>query len=554
VLNPHRNAYRDRPQPHDFYDLDTSQPFAITVVLDALSDEDCDVFEEFLEGQQADGTFTPSESPEEEFDQGTLVLRLLFRGDLGEVSRAVFARPDADGVVVRQDHKIRIGWQLIRAGLDPLRELAFYGNSVFAKLFERVDLSAELDQIRQGIEAGKSGLMAEPHVADTKAKLEEAATRLGVTEGTDPLDFQVLDLSDREVLQSLQLVLRGMRSAHRLPLRSHGAGAARALLLAALLQQARLDNTNLILAVEEPEQNLEPVNQRLVTRSLLMDPEADTAQVVLSTHSPTVAGVVPVDQLHLVRDFADGPNVRALSDVPVAQRKLLERHAQSALVGGLYADLILLVEGPSETGALPGLWQQAFASEGLDERRFELIACEGDTRIQDYAALFHQIGIPVAALCDCEEGKETQRAEILQAGAGLLVHWQSHSDWEGVLAGEADVGATTRAMERVRSEFASWAEDEGRYVEIVRQAGHDGDHLAAATDIGTLVNGFSDENEQRAVVAVLLRTKSLGFKGAFPHRVIAEELPDVPPSIKEMMRRVHAFAESGPSEGGERAL
>jgi uncharacterized protein (TIGR02186 family) len=82
-----------------------------------------------------------------------------------------------------------------------------------------------------------------------------------------------------------------------LPLRSHGGGALRILLLAAVLQQARLDRTNLILAVEEPEQNLEPINQRLVARRMLFDPTSSAAQVLVSTHSSAIVSTRPLDEV-----------------------------------------------------------------------------------------------------------------------------------------------------------------------------------------------------------------------------------------------------------------
>src|SRR5271170_5940008 len=52
ALNPHRNAYRDLMEPHDFFDLDTSRPIEFTIILTDLDDDDRDVFEQFLEGQR----------------------------------------------------------------------------------------------------------------------------------------------------------------------------------------------------------------------------------------------------------------------------------------------------------------------------------------------------------------------------------------------------------------------------------------------------------------------------------------------------------------------
>jgi hypothetical protein len=37
VLNPYRDAYRDRLESFDYYDLDTSGPVEVTVVLDGLT-------------------------------------------------------------------------------------------------------------------------------------------------------------------------------------------------------------------------------------------------------------------------------------------------------------------------------------------------------------------------------------------------------------------------------------------------------------------------------------------------------------------------------------
>jgi len=289
VLNPHRNAYRDLMGRHDFFDLDTSKPIEFTVVLSDLDAEDRDIFEEYLEGQRppaegkegAHDEFGPADSPDQEFDQGDLVLRLGFKAELDEPAAAFFTRPDAGQPRVTQEHKLRIGWYFAPADLDPLKELAFYSNSVFAKLFEQVDLSAELDSIRKGIEGAKGDLMKHKHVADTRDQLEEAARNLGLVAGDNALDFEVLDMSDRRVLQSLQLVVRGARSGHRLPLRSHGRGVLRALLLASVLQHARLRKTNLIVAIEEPEQNLEPINQRLIARSVLFSSESGAAQTIV---------------------------------------------------------------------------------------------------------------------------------------------------------------------------------------------------------------------------------------------------------------------------------
>jgi putative ATP-dependent endonuclease of the OLD family len=559
-LNPHRNAYRDLMERHDFFDLDTSEPVEFTIILADLDDEDRDVFEPFLEGQRPvpegdeDGQeFGPADSPDEEFDDGELVLRIGFKAEVDEPAASFFARPDSGQPRVSQEHKLRIGWYFAPADLDPFKELAFYSNSIFAKLFEQVDLTAELNAIRQGIENARGDLMGHDHVVATRERLERTVRDLGLVAGEEALDFAVLDMSDRRVLQSLQLVARGARSGHHLPLRSHGRGVLRALLLAAVLQHARVRQSNLILGIEEPEQNLEPINQRLISRALLFSPESGATQTIISTHSPAIASTVPLKDISLVREFNDGPEVRPLRDVQPAEHKFYERHARGAMIDGLYANAVLLVEGPTELGALPALWATQFPGAGLDERRIEIIGCESVDKIAPFVRFFSSLEIPVAVICDCDPDKTQQRDAIIPAGAGLLVDWSTHADLEGVIAAEADIDALTTAMEELRAELAPWDQHQATLVEYVRREVGDHDHLAAAANIPGLINPL-EETQQRAAVAAVLRGKNPSFKSSRDHRLMCEALPAAPPTIVKAMELVHSFVDGDVAAIGEHAL
>lgn len=545
VLDPHRNAYRDTLSRHDFHGLDVSQPVEIEVVLHELTAEDCDVFEPYLEGQRADGTFGGFDSPQEEFDESQLVLRLALTAELDTPARAIFARPDAEAARVTQEHKLRIGWHFVPAGLDPGRELAFYQGSVFAKLFERVDLSAELDDLRTGIEQARTGLMANSHVDATRRELESAALRLSLTSGTDPLDFHVLSMSDRRVLQSLEPVLRGRRTEDHLPLRSHGAGAMRILLLAAVLQQARLHDSNLILAIEEPEQNLEPINQRLVARSMLFADTSSASQTLVSTHSPAILSTRPLEELHLVRDDDGHAAVRSLSTASPSDHRFFERHARSGLVDGLYADAVLLVEGPTERGGLPPLWSKAFPLHGMDEHRVELIDCESIDRMAPYVRFFRAVGIRVVALRDCDADKTDTLADVLAASPNLLVHWGRWVDWEGVIGGNSDIAVLARVLDELIVDLDGWAQWGTSLCDTARNAHPDPGHLGACTSVSTLVAGYPLAQRQ-SVITALLRGKQPAFKTARDHRVIAEALSDVPRPLIGTMLMIHAVAADNP--------
>lgn len=537
VLNPHRDAYRDRLTTWDYPNCKTDEPVEITVVLEDLSPNDRDHFEEYLEGRRTDGSFGGWDSPEDEFDEGELVLRLCFRGVYGEPSRAFFVRPEAQEAPVRQADKIRIGWHYVPASLDPAHELAFYRNSVLARLFERDDLSEPLDAIRQAIDGAKGPLLEHGTVATTRETLQAAAQRLGLAPDGEPLDFAVAGLTDRRVLQSLQLMLRGNRSEAHLPLDSHGRGVLRVLLFAAILQSAENGDGNLILAIEEPEQNLEPVNQRLVTRSLLMSSGGSAAQTLVTTHSSAVAGTVPLAELHLAREFGSHHELKALRDALPAGHKFFELHSRSALVDGLYAKLVLLVEGPTERGGLPVLWSMHREARGLDEHRIELIDCESVDKMPSFVRFFRSLGIPVVALCDGD--KPSAHAAIEQAGPDALLRWHQNADWEGVIAAEADLAEVLVALEACRATIGPWSAHAGDLRGCLKREMGDSPHLAGATDMQTLVAGY-EEAQQRMAVALLLRGRSgLVFKSPLYARMLCSGLSGPPPAVAAMIDHVH---------------
>jgi putative ATP-dependent endonuclease of OLD family len=541
VLNPYRDAYRDRLENFDYKDLDTSTPVEVTVILGHLTADDCAYFEPYLEGRHDDGSFGNWQSPGAEFDEGELVLRLRFCAPFGEPARAVYARPEADEAPVSQADKMRIGWQYVAATLDPLHELAFYSNSLFSKLFERADITEELNEIRRSIELAKTPLMEQPDVAATLRRLEQATRRLRLVGGSSPLDFAVAGLSDRRVLQSLQLVLHGRHGSAALPLPSHGRGLLRVLLLTAYVEYARLSGSNLILAVEEPEQNLEPINQRLVTRSLLMAAETGAAQIILSTHAPDVATAVPLSEIYLVREFPAGPDIRSLRQRAPSEHKFFERHARGPLMDGLYADLVVLVEGPTERGALPVLWQKQRPGHGLDENRIELIDCDGIDRMRSYVRFFRELEIPVVAICDADKPEAYER--LIAENPRAAVRWSTHTDWEGVIAAEADVEEVSAALDVRRAALGNWEQQAARLRDCVVRSAGEATHVTGAADIPSLLRGY-DEAGRRCALADLMRGNSgIDFKSAIDGRLVAEALSEVPSTIARMMEIVHQAAE-----------
>jgi hypothetical protein len=320
------------------------------------------------------------------------------------------------------------------------------------------------------------------------------------------------------------------------------------LLLAALLQSVRADGGNLILAVEEPEQNLEPINQRLVTRSLLLAENAGAQQVLLTTHSAEVAGAVPLSHLHLARESTVGTELRALRDAEPAEHKFFELHARAALVGGLYASVIVLVEGPTERGALPAMWSKHRLGNGLDEHRIELVDCESIDKMPSFVRFFRALGIPTVALVDAD--KPTSVAAVQAAGPDVLLRWTTHQDWEGVLAAEAATTELAGALEACRAMLGPWSDHADQLRGCLTSRVGESDHLASANDIPTLIAGYHDI-DARAAMACLLRGKSgIDFKSPLYARTIATSLTVVPPTVIAMIEHVHRLAAGDASSAG----
>ena len=104
----------------------------------------------------------------------------------------------------------------------------------------------------------------------------------------------------------------------------------------------------MIYAIEEPESSQHPDNQIMLVRALLALSEDMKTQVLMTTHVPAIAGLVPVECVRFVSRNAEGaPQVEEGND------GVLEAVAKSL---GIYPDkraqVAVFVEGPHDVGFL----------------------------------------------------------------------------------------------------------------------------------------------------------------------------------------------------------
>jgi predicted ATP-dependent endonuclease of OLD family len=103
---------------------------------------------------------------------------------------------------------------------------------------------------------------------------------------------------------------------HQIPINKRGSGVRRLILLNFFRAEAErrrgADGTrNVIYAVEEPESSQHPDNQVMLIKALLALGNDPATQVLITTHVPAVAAMVPVDAIRLVkRDDTGHPRRR----------------------------------------------------------------------------------------------------------------------------------------------------------------------------------------------------------------------------------------------------
>lgn len=168
-----------------------------------------------------------------------------------------------------------------------------------------------------------------------------------------------------------------------------------------------------LLAIEEPEAHLHPHVQRRVFRSFLRprphqpavegDPPKNDRTVILTTHSPHIASVTPLNSLVVLRSSGAPGETTARStvtaDLSTTDVEDLERYLDVTRGEILFAKGVVLVEGEAETYLVP-----AFArvlGYDLDELGISVCSVAG-TNFLPYVKLLGKKGldIPFSVITD----------------------------------------------------------------------------------------------------------------------------------------------------------
>lgn len=143
---------------------------------------------------------------------------------------------------------------------------------------------------------------------------------------------------------------------HDIPINKRGSGVRRLILLnffraEAERRQLAANSPGIIYAVEEPESSQHPINQKILISALLELSDAGNTQVLITTHVPGIAALVPPESIRYVH-HDNNRHPRVIENHEDMLRSVAD---QLGVLPDKRVRLLLYVEGPNDVAFLENI-------------------------------------------------------------------------------------------------------------------------------------------------------------------------------------------------------
>lgn len=212
-----------------------------------------------------------------------------------------------------------------------------------------------------------------------------------------------------------------IRSEENIPINKRGSGIRRLILLnffraEAERRSAEGSTNNVIYAFEEPETSQHPDHQEMLIQSFIQLSNSGNSQILLTTHTPALAGLLPLESLRFVEKVGNERSIELGTD------DVFEKIADALgiLPNPIAKDAtgILLLEGKSDITfvkhAANELKNGGHLTDTFEDKKIALVPIGGCGNLKHWQTLklAEQFNIPYCVLLDSDKGTNEEQKNI----------------------------------------------------------------------------------------------------------------------------------------------
>jgi len=230
---------------------------------------------------------------------------------------------------------------------------------------------------------------------------------------------------------------------HELPLDWIGAGIAEVIIILTHIVSERRK----MIVLDEPELHLHPHSQRLL-RGFLQEASSQN-QIILVTHSPQFVDLEDVESVLIVREISARSQVKRLPKdfLTLEQKKKISSNLLAQEKEFLFSRSVLLVEGPTEYGAMPILAKRM--EKSFDENGVTIVSVEGN-----YFGLMLKLldgfAFSWCALCDEDALLNISRGKVTGSGTDIKTSQVFNSLHNANLLSKSEIAYLRSAQSHIR--------------------------------------------------------------------------------------------------------